>query len=282
MVLIDISHYQDTVGPINWQSVLPTVDGVYVKATEGTGYVNPTWTAAYSSVARLRPMGAYHFADGADPVAEANHFCDQYTQQSGWLLRPVLDVEVPGITNGWITAWRQQVRARTGHPFIRVYANVNTLTNILPPGGWIDAQTDIWAAQYAPQLSFSHPQLVLWQNTSSATIPGILGSVDESQFLNGWTPARDAAEHGAPVPTPPAPAPGKLPPGTVLRQGSTGWEVKVLQTALNTQYPLYSHLVVDGDFGPKTRAVVVEFQTRAHIQVDGIAGPQTLGRLGLI
>jgi hypothetical protein len=32
---------------------------------------------------------------------------------------------------------------------------------------------------------------VLWQNTSAATIPGVLGSVDEDRFMHGWTPAAD-------------------------------------------------------------------------------------------
>ena len=58
--------------------------------------------------------------------------------------------------------------------------------------------------------------------------------------------------------------------------------MKVLQQALNNQYPLYSHLVVDGDFGPATLAVVKEFQSRAHLAVDGVAGPKTLGALHLI
>jgi hypothetical protein len=39
--------------------------------------------------------------------------------------------------------------------------------------------------------------------------------------------------------------------------------------------------LVDGIYGPRTTAVVREFQRRAGLQVDGIAGPQTLGRLGL-
>jgi hypothetical protein len=79
------------------------------------------------------------------------------------------------------------------------------------------------------------------------------------------------------------PAPGGLlPAGTVLRRGSTGWQVAVLQRGLNVQYPLYSHLVVDGVFGPLTEGVVREFQARAHLVVDGVAGPITLGALHLL
>ena len=67
----------------------------------------------------------------------------------------------------------------------------------------------------------------------------------------------------------------------VLRPGDNNDLVRLLQARLNRDYPLYSNLVVDGDYGPRTTAVVREFQRRAGLVVDGIAGPQTLGRLGL-
>jgi hypothetical protein len=67
----------------------------------------------------------------------------------------------------------------------------------------------------------------------------------------------------------------------VLKPGDSNDLVRLLQARLNRDYPLYSNLVVDGIYGPRTTAVVREFQRRAGLVVDGIAGPQTLGRLGL-
>ena len=67
----------------------------------------------------------------------------------------------------------------------------------------------------------------------------------------------------------------------ILRPGDSNDLVRLLQARLNRDYPLYSNLVVDGIYGPRTTAVVREFQRRAGLQVDGIAGPKTLGRLGL-
>jgi peptidoglycan hydrolase-like protein with peptidoglycan-binding domain len=61
-----------------------------------------------------------------------------------------------------------------------------------------------------------------------------------------------------------------------LRQGRVGWDVSVLQ------YLLARHgigRVIDGYFGPETRAAVRRFQRRAGLAVDGIAGPQTLAAL---
>lgn len=69
--------------------------------------------------------------------------------------------------------------------------------------------------------------------------------------------------------------------GGLLMRGSTGDAVRRLQDRLNRDYPRYSRLVVDGDFGPATEGVVREFQRRANLLVDGIAGPATLKALGL-
>lgn len=69
--------------------------------------------------------------------------------------------------------------------------------------------------------------------------------------------------------------------GGLLMRGSTGEVVRRLQERLNRDYPRYSRLVVDGDFGPATETVIREFQQRAGLLVDGIAGPATLKALGL-
>jgi peptidoglycan hydrolase-like protein with peptidoglycan-binding domain len=66
-----------------------------------------------------------------------------------------------------------------------------------------------------------------------------------------------------------------------IRRGSTGRNVRDVQTRLNRDYPSYSRLTVDGIFGPATESVVREFQRRAGITVDGIVGPQTYAALGL-
>jgi len=69
-----------------------------------------------------------------------------------------------------------------------------------------------------------------------------------------------------------------------LRRGSKGASVSDLQTRLNTwRSRTYGvklpALVVDGDFGSKTHAMVVEFQRRKALTVDGVVGPQTWGAL---
>lgn len=66
-----------------------------------------------------------------------------------------------------------------------------------------------------------------------------------------------------------------------LTSGSTGPEVKNLQTRLNQSPPsALPPLTVDGIFGPKTLARVKEYQRQKGLQVDGIVGPKTWGALG--
>ena len=59
----------------------------------------------------------------------------------------------------------------------------------------------------------------------------------------------------------------------VLKLGSRGNEVKVLQEKLN--------LKADGIFGPLTEEAVKDFQRSNGLEVDGIAGDGTLSKLNL-
>lgn len=68
-------------------------------------------------------------------------------------------------------------------------------------------------------------------------------------------------------------------PTTTMRVGDNGDPVRRLQALLNRDYPAYSKLEEDGAFGPKTEAVVREFQSRAGLLVNGVVGPETLAKL---
>lgn len=77
----------------------------------------------------------------------------------------------------------------------------------------------------------------------------------------------------------PTKAPVKKPaakkPAPPLKEGMKGPVVRKLQIAMNKVFPSYSKLVEDGDFGGKTKAVMMEFQARAGLKVDGIVGDKT-------
>jgi peptidoglycan hydrolase-like protein with peptidoglycan-binding domain len=62
----------------------------------------------------------------------------------------------------------------------------------------------------------------------------------------------------------------------MLAQGSSGDRVRQLQEMLNVHMALpMAPLAVDGLFGPKTRARVVDFQKKYFLTADGIVGPIT-------
>ncbi|GAB4338135.1 MAG: hypothetical protein OHK0047_28210 [Leptolyngbyaceae cyanobacterium] len=66
--------------------------------------------------------------------------------------------------------------------------------------------------------------------------------------------------------------------GPVLRNGSTGADVKRLQRLL-VMIKLLDYLGIDGIFGPKTEQVVRSFQQSAGLVVDGIVGVKTWAAL---
>ena len=73
----------------------------------------------------------------------------------------------------------------------------------------------------------------------------------------------------APVPAPTSAGPYDAYENTVLRVGSTGTAVTVLQQALHLT-------LVDGDFGPGTRSAVIAFQTAHHCPPTG-SSPRPYG-----
>ena len=77
----------------------------------------------------------------------------------------------------------------------------------------------------------------------------------------------------APVPAPTSGGPYDAYENTVLRVGSTGTAVTVLQQALHLT-------LVDGDFGPGTRSAVIAFQTAHQLPADGVVTAPVWRALG--
>ncbi|MCL2847452.1 MAG: peptidoglycan-binding protein [Firmicutes bacterium] len=76
---------------------------------------------------------------------------------------------------------------------------------------------------------------------------------------------------------------GPNPPNVVLRNGSSGNDVRQLQWLLNyisQYYPVVpGELTVDGRFGTRTETSVREFQRNFGLNPDGVVGPITWNRL---
>ena len=67
--------------------------------------------------------------------------------------------------------------------------------------------------------------------------------------------------------------------GRLIRQGTKGADVRAVQDVLNFHIRRLTPLAVDGIFGPRTHARVVEFQKVNQLKQDGLVGPITLGKL---
>jgi lysozyme len=186
--MIDVSHYQ---GSINWPQVAADgCQGAYIKVSDGTG-VDSAWQTNHAGAGAAGiPRGMYHFSEDGNAASEAADFASAFS--AGWELDPVLDEEKSTANAAFTKAFRTAFRNDTGHERFRVYTSYALLNGAMSPANWIDGDTTIWAARYNSTLGWNHPALVLWQNTSSATIPGILGDIDEDQYMNGWNPAADA------------------------------------------------------------------------------------------
>jgi len=115
----DLSHHQATFDADRYFAA--GEDFVFLKATEGAGFVDPTFRSRWQA-AGARPRGAYHFArPGGSPVdAQADHFLDT-VRAAGWRAGDVwvLDLEDagglgPASLVAWADRWCTRVRAALG------------------------------------------------------------------------------------------------------------------------------------------------------------------------
>ena len=122
---IDISSHDHRRFTVHWPTEVAAGSRfVYVKATEGTTYVNPNFVADYTTArAAGRYVGAYVYArpDRGDPIGQADHFLRhaRFTRDARTLV-PFVDLEWPyaGVAaNACYNLDPQQLRAWI-HAFI--------------------------------------------------------------------------------------------------------------------------------------------------------------------
>lgn len=170
----------------NWQAdtaVDSAPNFVILKATEGTGHVDPSCDRKYQRAkSKGKLLGVYHFASMGDPTAEADYFVNNttgYWQAKEAIL--VLDYETN--TNvSWALTWLNRVEARTGvKPLIYMSASAITAVDWTPVK---NQNYGLWVAGYPAKYNVTNPAwtdgsdmpyniapwdfAAIWQFTSSA------------------------------------------------------------------------------------------------------------------
>lgn len=108
-----------------------------------------------------------------------------------------------------------------------------------------------------------------FQQSRNLTVDGAVGQTTWNALYAAWVDAQ--SDLG-----------GTAWPGTALRRGSTGMEVRLVQFWLRLaadNYSALSPVAVDGSYGPATVRAVTAFQNQFSLAADGVTGRATWNKL---
>ncbi|GAA3338183.1 lysozyme [Amorphoplanes nipponensis] len=185
---VDVSSHQ---GSVNWSAAWSAgARFAYVKATEGTGYTNPSFAQQYNGsygVGMIR--GAYHFAlpDRSGGAAQADYFVNHGGgwSKDGRTLPGALDIEYNpyGATcyglsqsamRSWIGAFRDRYRARTGR-WATIYTTTDWWRTCTGNYSGFGATSPLWVARYSSgvgTLPAGWSTYSFWQYADAGPLPG--------------------------------------------------------------------------------------------------------------
>ncbi len=189
---LDVSHWQ---GQVDWKLVKDAgVQFVYVKATEGIGYVD-SWYDRHIAGAKAAglPCGSYHFFQPTESVAkQVENFVHRVGPLKVGDLPPVLDVEMPPDWSGinvservkgvsdWLVAVEQQLGVT---PII--YMSPSFAGDELGHPAFLK-KYQLWVAHYtlatAPTVPAPFTSWLFWQYSETTAVPGVQGHADVNWF----------------------------------------------------------------------------------------------------
>jgi len=156
---------------------------------------------------------------------------------------------------------------------------------------WLEAETREAGAPPAPPAAEPRRRLALL-GLVAITVIAVIAVFGAEIFSS-----HKSSKQQPPPPPPPTTTPATTQPTTItpptttappsttaptltsglLKQGTSGADVKALQHALAAAG--HSPGTIDGDFGPKTEQALIAFQEAAGIPADGVYGPRTKAAL---
>jgi peptidoglycan hydrolase-like protein with peptidoglycan-binding domain len=122
--------------------------------------------------------------------------------------------------------------------------------------------------------------VIEFQKAFKLTADGVVGASTWNKLYSVYRGVAETAPAPPAEVVPPSGAPKY--PGTALRLGSTGTDVRTMQSYLNAIRTVYGNipqLTVDGSYGPATEAAVVAFQRQMLLSPDGVIGAVTWDKI---
>lgn len=242
---IDISSWQEGID----LTAVPA-DFVIIKATEGTGYVNPDCDRAYQQAKQAGKLrGVYHYARGGDATAEADYFLANI---EGYIKDAILCLDWESQNNAlcgtggpartWISNWCKRIMEKTGvKPLI--YASASLYSEVSGIGDY-----GLWIAQYADNSETGYQDTpwnegaydcAIRQYSSHGRLSGWNGNLDLNKAYmdaTAWGKYANPAGGSTAPATPSQPAAPTPQPSTVTYTVQPGDTLSGIAAAYNTTY----------------------------------------------
>lgn len=187
---IDVSHYQER---INWDQVAggSRISYAYMKATEGATYVDDTYTYNLKEAKRVGlSVGSYHFyRPNVSPQQQFQNIKNNIRPEEQDLV-PIIDIEHRGSVSEtkFIADLAELIRLVENYygkkPLLYSYQNFYNrhLLGKFKNYHWMIAKYD----QSSQPVLKDGKDYIMWQYTSTGSIPGIKGNVDRSCLMHGF------------------------------------------------------------------------------------------------
>lgn len=280
---IDVSNYQSSTFSTAGFSF------VFVKATEGTSYINPK-QAAQTAHARSAGMllGFYHFLVPGNMKAQAAYFVAKCASVEGDTLWA--DWENPGVSCADKDAFLKEVkRLRPTHK-VGLYCNSSYWKSRDTTSYAGDA---LWIAEYnghpgKPSITAKW----LFHQYTSTPLDTSVSTFASASAMRAWATGTPAAPAKPAAPKPPAKpvvdlsnvvAAAKADPKAAQGHTTHAADVKIVEAALKAEGLLSSKYASDGSYGTTTKTAYSAYQRKlgySGADADGIPGMTSLKKLG--
>ena len=242
---IDISSWQTGID----LTAVPA-DFVIIKATEGTGYINPDCDRAYQQAKQAGKLrGVYHYANGGNATAEADYFLANI---EGYIKDAILCLDWESQNNAlcgtggpartWISNWCKRIVEKTGvKPLI--YASASLYNEVSGIGDY-----GLWIAQYADNSETGYQDTpwnegaydcAIRQYSSHGRLSGWNGNLDLNKAymdVAAWGKYANPAGGSTAPATPSKPATPAPQPSTVTYTVQPGDTLSGIAAAYDTTY----------------------------------------------